>query len=101
MVTNVTIVNHLMTIFSSNRIPSDGTDLCVFKLFTGPYSATSLEYFATEVCQYFLGRNVGKLSPSLYRILSELTKLENNDIYHIQNLTGKCPYNQNYHTLIK
>ena len=54
--------------------------ICAFsKLFTGPYSATSIrEYFATGFDQYFLGEEmlVRNFSPSLYRILSELTKLE-------------------------
>tara|TARA_B100000123_G_scaffold32620_1_gene21804 strand:+ start:456 stop:1136 length:681 start_codon:yes stop_codon:yes gene_type:complete len=49
------------------------------KLFTGPYSATSIrEYFATGFDQYFLGEEmlVRNFSPALYKILAELSSLE-------------------------
>ncbi len=54
--------------------------ICAFaKLFTGPYSATSIrEYFATGFDQYFLGESmlVRNFSPALYRKLQELSDLE-------------------------
>lgn len=54
--------------------------ICAFaKLFTGPYSATSIrEYFATGFDQYFLGEQmlVRNFCPALYKVLSELTQLE-------------------------
>lgn len=49
------------------------------KLFTGPYSATSIrEYFATGFDQYFLGEEllVRNFCPSLHRVLTDLTQLE-------------------------
>ena len=53
--------------------------ICAFgKLFTGPYSATSIrEYFATGFDQYFLGDEmlVRNFSPSLYRKIQQLTDL--------------------------
>ncbi len=54
--------------------------ICAFaKLFTGPYSATSIrEYFATGFDQYFLGEQmlVRNFSPVLYKKLLELADLE-------------------------
>ena len=54
--------------------------ICAFeKLFTGPYSATSVrEYFATGFDQFFLGEQmlVRNFSPVLFRKLNELSKLE-------------------------